>query len=391
MMPRPRRLVAIGHSYVVANNRRFAHELARQGHGRWDVTVVAPRRFRGDLHRIAASLTPGEPVDLRVLDVRFDRSPHLMWYRDLQRVLASDWDVVHCWEEPYVLAGAQIARAATARARLILTSFQNLSKRYPWPLSAFERSTMHRADGWVAFGETVRSALVSRPGYADKPHRTIPPGVDVEQFRPDPVVRRRMLDRLGWSTTDRVVGFVGRFVPEKGIGVLLRALAAARTPWRALFVGGGPLAEDISKAAERFPGRVHVVTASHDEVPAWLNAMTVLCAPSQTTSRWREQFGRMLVEAMACGVPVVASVSGEIPFVVGSAGRLLVEADAQQWADALDALLDDQEACQQLGAQGLARAHERFAWPVVARSHLAFAEELLDARTSVHEAPPVAT
>ena len=65
----------------------------------------------------------------------------------------------------------------------------------------------------------------------------------------------------------------------------------------------------------------------HDDVPEHLNAMDVMCAPSQTTARWREQFGRMLIEAMACGVPVLASRSGEIPHVVGDAGLLVDERD----------------------------------------------------------------
>ena len=69
--------------------------------------------------------------------------------------------------------------------------------------------------------------------------------------------------------------------------------------------------------------------------------MDVLCAPSQTTARWREQFGRMLIEAMACGVPVVASRSGEIPHVVGDAGLLVDEADVAAWTAALDRLLAD--------------------------------------------------
>ncbi len=76
------------------------------------------------------------------------------------------------------------------------------------------------------------------------------------------------------------------------------------------------------------PGRVRVLTGvAHDDVPEHLNAMDLLCAPSQTTTRWREQFGRMLIEAMACGVPVVASRSGEIPHVVGDAGLVVDEAD----------------------------------------------------------------
>jgi glycosyltransferase involved in cell wall biosynthesis len=136
---------------------------------------------------------------------------------------------------------------------------------------------------------------------------------------------------------------------------------------------------DIRAMGERFPGRVHVVTsASHDEVPGWINAMTVLCAPSQSTPQWREQFGRMLIEAMACGVPVLASETGEIPFVIGSAGVLLRERDTQAWTAAIESLLDDEAARRALSAAGLARARDRFAWPVVARAHLAFIEELID-------------
>jgi phosphatidyl-myo-inositol dimannoside synthase len=374
-----RRLVTIAHSYVVADNRRLAHEMALAGRGLWDVTAIAPRQYRGDLRRIPLESIPEEAADLRTTSVRLDRIPHLMCYRDLPSLLDHSWDVVHCWEEPYVLAGAQVARATPSGARLIVGTFQNIDKRYPWPFNSFERITMTRADGWFAFGETVRNALATRSGYADKPCRVLPPGVDVERFRADPDVRRRMLDRLGWSSDDLVVGFLGRFVPEKGIRVLLDALAAARVPWRALFVGGGPMERDIRETARVCPDRVRVVTSvAHDEVRAWLNAMTILCAPSQSTPRWREQFGRMLIEAMACGLPVVASDSGEIPFVVGQAAMLLPERDTRAWTHAIESLLEDAGARRSMSAAGRARAHDKFAWPVVARAHLGFAEELLD-------------
>ncbi len=102
-----------------------------------------------------------------------------------------------------------------------------------------------------------------------------------------------------------------------------------------------------------------------------------MCAPSQTTARWREQFGRMLIEAMACGVPVVASRSGEIPYVVGDAGLIVDEADVASWTSTIDRVLVDPAVRRDLSARGMARAHERYAWPVVARAHLQFFEELL--------------
>jgi phosphatidylinositol alpha-1,6-mannosyltransferase len=348
-----------------------------QSGGSWDVTAIAPSRYGADLGRMAVQPLDGEASRLVPLAVHLDRIPHLMWYAGLGRVLEAPWDVVHCWEEPYILAGAQIARRTPAGAKLVIASFQNLAKQYPWPLAAFERATMTRADAWIAFGQTVHDTLAARPAYAGKPSRVIPPGVDVVRFRPDDAARRQVMGRLGWSETDRVVGFLGRFVPEKGIPLLLAALRNASTPWRALFVGGGPMLHTLQRFAVEHPGRVHVETGvAHDDVPIWINTMTVLCAPSQTTPRWREQFGRMLIEAMACGVPVVASDSGEMPAVVGDAGLVVGERDVTAWAAAIDRLLENEALRRAYAASGLERAHTRFAWPVIARAHLAFFEIL---------------
>jgi glycosyltransferase involved in cell wall biosynthesis len=373
-----KRLLTIGHSYVVAANRALAHQMAVQGRGEWEVTAVAPSHFRGDLRPIAAEPIAGEACALETVPVRLAGVPHVMWFGGPTRtLLARDWDVVHCWEEPYTFAASRIARALSPRATFVVASFQNLSKSYPWPVSAFERSTMARAGGWIAFGETVRQALSERPGYGGKPSRVIPPGVDLERFRPDAAGGAELRRRLGWPADAIVVGYLGRFIEAKGLPRLTRALGACRMDWRALFVGGGPLERELGAFAARFEGRVHVQTGvPHDEVPTWVNAMSMLCAPSQTTTAWREQFGRMLIEAMACGVPVVASDSGEMPFVVGDAGTIAGEHDDAGWTAAIDRLAGDEALRRSLGARGLERVRERFAWPTVARQHLAFFDEV---------------
>jgi phosphatidyl-myo-inositol dimannoside synthase len=373
-----RRLLTIGHSYVVTENRRLAHEMGVQGRGRWEVTAIAPERFHGDLGPIEARADPGEAVELKTLSMRLGRSPHLMRYRGLAAAMSEPWDVVHAWEEPYVGAGAQIAAATPADARLVYSTFQNISKRYPWPLSAFERRSMARANAWIAFGEVVRATLVRREGYAGKPSRVITPGVDIERFHPDPKAAAKTRRDLGWPEAARVVGYLGRFEAEKGIELLCQALEGLATPWHALFVGGGSLEPLLRSFETRHPSRVRVVTGiPHGDVPRWLNAMTLLCAPSQTTAAWKEQFGRMLVEAMACGIPVAGSDSGEIPHVIADAGVILPEADPSAWTAAIAALLEDVSARRDYSALGLARARERFAWPVIARTHLDWFEEVL--------------
>ena len=374
-----RRLLTVGHSYVVTQNRRLAHEIARASGGRWDVTVGAPQRLPGDLGPIALNVDPAEPCDVEALGMHLSRSPHLRFFdRRLRDLMAGEWDVVHAWQEPYVAAGAQIATRAPKTARLVVASFQNISKRYPAPVRWFENVAIRRADGWIAFGQTVHETLIGRPGYAARPSRIIPPGVDVCAFHPDPAARARVRNVLGLSLTDVVIGYLGRFVPEKGIQTLLEALPQTGAAWKALFVGGGSLEPELRRFARAHEPRVRVVTGvAHDDVPAYLNAMDILCAPSRTTTRWREQFGRMLIEAMACGVPVVASRSGEIPYVVEEAGVLAAEDDAAEWTRILERLLGNADERREYRARGLTRAHERYAWPVVARAHLGFFEELL--------------
>jgi glycosyltransferase involved in cell wall biosynthesis len=385
-----RRLLTIGHSYCVALNRRLPHEIARAGD--WDVTAVGPARFHGDFGWHTLEPTPDELCNVVPVPVRFGRRIHVMRYgRGLSSLLAEPWDLVHCWEEPYVAAAAQIAHGMAPNVPLVLATFQNIAKRYPPPFNWIERYSMARADAVIAFGQTAAEVIRSRDwgrvsllGTETRPLQmaVIPPGVDVTEFRPDEARRAATLARLGWSDGPPVVGFLGRLVPQKGIEWLTSVLDRVTTPWRALVVGSGPLEKMVSAWGGRYADRVRVVTARHDEVPAYLNAMDVLCAPSQTTPRWREQFGRMLIEAFASGVAVVASTSGEIPHVVADAGLLVAEDDLTGWQQAIEMLTTERARRCELARRGRERAESVYGWSVVARQHVDFFERVMAGRRS---------
>jgi glycosyltransferase involved in cell wall biosynthesis len=106
---------------------------------------------------------------------------------------------------------------------------------------------------------------------------------------------------------------------------------------------------------------------SYDAVPSLLRSLDVLVLPSVTIlPLHREQFGRVLVEAMAAGVPVIGSSSGAIPEVIGDAGLVVPERDAAALAVAIDCILSDTDLRGQLIARGRRRAKSTFDWPVVA-------------------------
>ena len=370
-----RRLLTIAHSYCVELNRRLPQEIARRGD--WEVTAVGPATFRGDFGWHKTAPAAGERCQVVAVPVHFGRRVHTMLYGgELAKLLQQPWDVVHCWEEPYVASAAQIANATRLRVPLVFATFQNIVKRYLPPFNWIERSAMRRADGLIAFGHTARRVLDER-GW-QQPARTIPPGVDVKHFKPDPDQREHTRLGFGWRDDTPVIGFVGRFVPEKGIKHLIQVLDRLKAPWRALFIGSGPLESDVRSWSRQYGDRVRVETSvAHHDVPAYLNAMDMLCAPSQTTPRWREQFGRMLTEAFACGVPVVASDSGEIPHVVGNAGVIVGEGDRAAWLAAVGSLMEDSDRRHVLARRGRDRAETVYAWPVVARQHLNFFNDLI--------------
>jgi glycosyltransferase involved in cell wall biosynthesis len=346
---------------------------------------------------------PNEICQLKAVPVYLSQRIHVMTYGwQLKQILQQGWDLVHSWEEPYILAGGQIAwwmpketplvyRTAQSRTSsyldrflpnrtpLVYFSFQSHSKLYPPPFDWIERYSMSRASGWICSGHTVAEALKPRPGYS-LPMRLIPLGVDVNHFYPAPDAGLQIRRSLEWEEQGApVIGYLGRLVPDKGLDLLMQVLDRLQTPWRALFVGTGPMEATLQAWANRHPDRVRIcTTVKHDEVPQYLNAMDILCAPSQTMPHWKEQFGRMLVEAFACGVPVVGSDSGEIPYVIQNAGVVVGEKDEQGWVEALSDLLDSPSRREELAAKGLQRAHSVYAWPVIAKQHLEFFTELLD-------------
>jgi glycosyltransferase involved in cell wall biosynthesis len=364
-------------------NRKLAAAIHEAAAARWDVTVAAPTYFHGqrDIRPAVLSVAADEVAPVVPLRAYLTDRVHLFLYgRRLRSLLGEGWDLVHCWEEPFVLAGAQAAAWTPARVPFVFRTAQSLSKVYPPPFRWTERFVVRRASGWICSGTTVAENLATRPGYSDRPSALIPLGVDLSMFRPERAAGAAICKQLGWEPDGPpVVGFLGRFVPEKGIDLLTRALDQVKTPWRALFVGGGPQEDALRAWATTHKDRVRICSdVRHDDVPAYVNAMSVLAAPSQTTRRWKEQFGRMLIEGFASGIPVLGSDSGEIPHVLAGVGVVIPEADVAAWAEAIGGLLESPGRRAELGALGLARAREQFDWSVIGRKSVAFFDSLLD-------------
>jgi glycosyltransferase involved in cell wall biosynthesis len=384
MMAKKVRLLAIGHSYVLAGNRSLPRYLATLGG--FEVTVAAPDFFQGDFRPIHLEPEPqGSPV--RLVGLPASHTGWVHWFRYDGRALkhlveSADFDVVHAWEEPYVRSGAQLARALRhVPARYCFRTAQNQRKWYPPPFGTFERTCLARAQGWIAGGELVYRSRVAE-GYPAATGRQLPLAVDTAVFRPAFEDESQTIQsELGLRPP--VVGYVGRLVAAKGLDLLMRALQAVppNRPWSLLVLGDGPYRGKILSWAESrgFADRVHVRLVDQQQVAYHLRAIDLLAVPSQTTWRWKEQFGRVLVEAFASGVPVLASDSGEIPYVGSGIARIVHERDTAGWAAALTELLIDSKERAVLAESGLRRAND-FSVQTVSARYADFYSELAGLR-----------
>jgi glycosyltransferase involved in cell wall biosynthesis len=284
---------------------------------------------------------------------------------------------VHIDEEPYNLATWHAMRLARRYgARTVFFTWQNLARRYPWPFSRFEREVLRQADGAIAGNEEAVSV------WRSKGYRGLMPvipqfGVDPEEFRPVP-----RPGSVASGAAPFVVGYAGRLVAEKGIDLLLRALAQLPAQVRAHIVGAGPERARLARLAGELgvAGRVDwTPLAPSARMPGIIAGFDCLVLASRSRPNWKEQFGRVLIEAMACGVPVVGSTSGELPNVIGDAGCLFAEDDAGALAEQLRQLWQQPDLRVRLAAKGRERVLARFTQRQVATATLALYRNLAPA------------
>ncbi len=324
--------------------------------------------------------------------VRFDAASAPDWMRALpsvwegyytryyfKRGLAEEMrsfapDIVHVEEEPYSLCAGQAVRTMTRhapRAKLIFRTSVSRDIRLKWfarPLLRWvERGVYRRTDRAFVLSAHAKEWLATR-GYTG-PTTQFPNGIDTRVYRDlGPDAGREAREAAGLPADGYVVGYVGRLVAPKGIETLLDAVAAVPDAV-ALIVGDGPhrsaLDAHIARLGVadrvRFTGQRPPV-----EVAELMHAMDAFVLPSLTTPRWVEYFGRVLVEGMACGVPVVGADSGEIAGTIGEAGLVFPEGDAHALGEHLARLRADSAFRDDLVAKGRARSASEFTWEVIA-------------------------
>jgi len=300
---------------------------------------------------------------------------YLHFYPGLGRLLRQiDPDVIHLWEEPWSIVALQ-AQMLRRRAAVVLEVDQNILKRLPPPFEAVRKYVLRHTDHVLSRSPDATMVVRAR-GY-DGPVTPIGYGVDVTTFAPPahPVSIR----------PDRPfrIGYVGRLIEEKGLDEALDAMAMSGAPVMLGIMGEGPYEAKLREriAALGLEGRVSFQGwGSPGDVANFLRSLDALVLLTRTTNAVKEQFGRVIIEAQACGVPVIGSTCGAIPDVVGDGGWIVPEREPQTLRTLLNQIAIDAALVRAKGLAARNNVQARFTYDAVATAIEAACRAAAEAR-----------
>ncbi|MBC7515693.1 MAG: glycosyltransferase family 4 protein [Alkalinema sp. FL-bin-369] len=388
------KILIASHSYIVDLNCEKFRILAQLAPD-IEVTIVVPKRWcPGGVMKGTIEAKPWQDGNFRVVPVSnfsTNNQGALCFGTELIQLLKSFRpDIIQVEQGAKSLAYAQMITLNTLlglKAKNVFFTWWNLPYTLKIPIARLEKYNLDHTDG-IIVGNKAGYTILRDKGF-DRTMRVMPQlGVDEELFKPQDSTALR--SSFGIQPNDFVIGFVGRFVPEKGLHTLLDAVAILNNrnrSFKLLLLGRGEMKAELLNRAQKLgigDRMVQLDSVKHNEVAQYISAMNTLVLPSETTLNfktltsvgWQEQFGHVLIEAMAAQVPVIGSDSGEIPNVIADTGLVFPEGDATALAHHLCHLIDDRTFAENLGRQGYQRCIAKYTNQALAKETLEFYRSL---------------
>ncbi|MGO9132769.1 MAG: glycosyltransferase family 4 protein [Methylovirgula sp.] len=361
----PLKILSIAHVAVsrAAGRLRYYPLAARAD---LDLKLLVPAKWRQFGRTLTADPADDPGLKVEISPIILSDAGPMSWYLHLYPKLRQIMrrftpDVVHLWEEPWGLVALQAA-LLKGRAALVLEVDQNILKRLPPPFEAIRRFVLRRTDHILSRSPDA-TQVVRACGY-EGPATLIGYGVDQDVFHP---ATSASPDR---DAKDLRIGYVGRLVEEKGLDDALEALVQTKSCVSLAIMGEGAYEPVLRQRVAELGLQSRVSFqpwGGVTEVADFIRGLDALILLTRTTKVVREQFGRVIVEAQSCGIPVIGSQCGAIPNVVSAGGWIVPEKSPARLAELLDAIAADPEERHRRGLLAQANVANRFTYTSVAQ------------------------
>jgi len=371
------RVLIVGQAYIVELNRFKLYELVKMK--QVELFLVIPEIWFDPLFKI--------PYKARVNNIPFSVFPLKTFFSGIEgRCIYSGLVDVIKKVEPDIIQVEQGANALAyfqaivlkklfcPRAKMLFFTWMNVPYKNGPFFSRVEKFNLKNSDGAICGNEGAKQILREK-GFM-KPVTVIPQfGVDAEIFSKKNV--DELKQKLGLKTF--TIGYAGRLKKEKGILTLIEALGGLKDKnWQLLVLGRGPLKGEMEKKSELFGIKNRIIfidSVPHGDVPNYMNCMDLLVLPSLREQY--EQFGHVLIEAMACEVPVIGSTSGEIPNVIGDAGLVFEQGNVNDLKEKILLLMENEGLRKELAQKGRQRVLEKYTNKKIAGELYKFYQQIL--------------
>ncbi len=372
-----KKVLVIGHTYIISANRgklRHLNELMEN-----DITVLCPFKWKEPDFGIKG-FEPERRSSINFLTSPITGAMEARKYSfglgALYKIIKEKKpDIVHLEAEAGSLISLHVSIIKLIfRFKLVLFVWDNI----PCADWYYKSSTafVYPFVNYLIAGSDQARVTAGRQGYNGAASVLPQLGIETGRVTDAPSIDPWQ-DRMGFR-----LGFVGRLKKKKGVHLLLKAMKEAPETLLTI-VGDGDDKEYFIKLATsleiidrvRFIGQV-----PHKEVVKYIKGFDVLILPSISTTRWKEQFGHVLIEAMAAGKPVIGSDSGVIPDVIGNVGILFKEGDTRELLKAINSLVNDKNLVSEYGERGLERAKQIYTDKGIAKKTMEIWTMVLDKR-----------
>lgn len=360
------KILVISHSSVVGSYRGKLNELAK--YPNVNVSLIVPPKWNEGCRMVKAETNRYSSFSTYI--VRAYRIGYIASYFfhpiELKSLIKNiSPEVIYLEEEPWSVVAWQTLRLARIiNAKVVFFTWENIWRRYKAISESILKYVLRNSIAAVA-GNKDAEMILQKRGF-NKPVVILPQyGVDVEIFK-----KRNDIPVKVACMKKPVIGYIGRLEYEKGIHILLEAVSKIQQSCSVVIIGNGTYKEHLVSLTKalKINNRVKFIDSiPNEEIPNYLSGMDVLVLPSLTTPEWKEQFGRVLIEAMACEVPVIGSDSGAIPEVIGDAGLIYKENDLNDLSQKLDRILFSNQKLLTNVYKGRQKVKEQYSNQVVAK------------------------